>query len=180
MLILGPADLRAFGERSARALKELLERRDLVVAFGEGEVRGLAAAALLFSDYAVLRRGATLIVDAPEAWAAVVWRLGRKALKWHLDGARAEDVVDEITAAEPESWLSEWMRHRSVMALDSAAALVRGSGGDRLERAEFARLFALGEPQKGLSAFLAKTRPTYSEDVIPSEVEGLETTDEPQ
>jgi hypothetical protein len=34
--------------------------------------------------------------------------------------------------------------------------LIRSRGGDRLERAEFARLFALGEPQKGLGAFLAK------------------------
>ena len=164
MHFLGPGDLQGYvqDERSLRALEELLERRELVVAFGAGEVRGVAAAALLFADYAVLREDATLAVDIPEAWAAAVWRLGRKTLRWHLDGARAEDIVDEITALEPESWREEWMRHRSVMALDSAAVLIRGRGGDSLERAEFARLFAAGEPQKGLGAFLAKTHPTYS------------------
>lgn len=159
MLFLTPADLRGL---DARALEELLERRDLVVAFGAGEVRGLAAAALLFADYAVLHEGATLQIDTAEAQAAVVWRLGRKTLKWHLDGARPLDVVDEITGQEPQLWLEEWMQHRSVMALDSAAALIRARGGDSLERAEFARLFAIGEPQKGLGAFLAKARPTYS------------------
>jgi hypothetical protein len=159
MLFLGPADLRGV---STRALEDLLERRDLVVAFGEGAVRGLSAAALLFADYAVLHAEATLDVDVPEAWAAAVWRLGRRTLKWHLDGARPADIVDEVTAKNPDPWLEEWMRHRSVMALDSAAALIRGRGGDSLERAEFARLFAAGEPQKGLSAFLAKARPTYS------------------
>ena len=76
--------------------------------------------------------------------------------------ARAEEIVDEITDREPEQWLEEWTRHRSVLALDSAAMLIRSRGGDRLERAEFARLFAIGEPQKGLGAFLAKTKPTYS------------------
>lgn len=34
-------------------------------------------------------------------------------------------------------------------------------GGDRLERAEFARLFAEGEPQKGLAASLAKAKPPF-------------------
>lgn len=159
MLFLAPADLRGV---TSRALEDLLERRDLVVAFGEGEVRGLAAAALLFADFAVLRADATLAVDLPEAWAAAVWRLGRGTLKWHLDGARREDIVDEVTTSEPHTWLEEWTRDRSVMALDSVAALIRGRGGDSLERAEFARLFAAGEPQKGLGAFLAKARPTYS------------------
>lgn len=163
MLFLGPAELGGLQrENDTHALEDLLERRELVVAFGTGEVRGLAAAALLFADYAVLHADATLHVDAPEAQAAAVWRLGRKTLRWHLDGARAADIVDEITDAEPRRWLEEWMRHRSVMALDSAATLIRGRGGDSLERAEFARLFAAGEPQKGLGAFLAKTRPTYS------------------
>ena len=159
MWFLAPADLRGV---TSRALEDLLGRRDLVVAFGAGEVRGLAAAALLFADYAVLQSGSALLIDVPEAHAAVAWRLGRKALKWHLDGARAEEVVDEIATAGPGVWLEEWTRHRSVMALDSAALLIRSRGGDSLERAEFARLFAAGEPQKGLGAFLAKTKPTYS------------------
>lgn len=144
------------------ALEELLERNELVVAFGEGEVRGLAAAALLFADYAVLHERARLTVDVPEAWAAVVWRLGRKAVAWAANGQKQEEVVDGITAASAGEWREEWTRHRSVIALDAAASLIRSRGGDRLERAEFARLFALGEPQKGLGAFLAKVRPSYS------------------
>ena len=158
MLFLSPADLRGI---DARALEDLLERRELVVAFGSGEVRGLAAAALLFADFSVLHTSSTLTVDVPEAWAAVVWRLGRRALRWQLDGAPPREIVDECTDAEPDSWLAEWTRHRSVMALDSAAVLIRSRGGDSLERAEFARLFAIGEPQKGLEAFLRKARPVF-------------------
>ena len=160
MLFLAPAELRAL---DADALGELLGRTDLTVAYAGGEVRGLTAAALLFADYAVLQRGATLVVDTPEAWAGVAWRLGRKALAWHVRGALAEEVVDEMTESEPRTWIAEWMRHRSVMAIDAAALLIRSRGGDRLERAEFARLFALGEPQRGLGAFLAKETPAYSD-----------------
>ncbi len=159
MRFLGPAELGAF--TGGRMLEELCESRELVVAYGEGPVSGPAAAALLFSDYAVLHVSAALAVDTREAWAAAGWRLGRTTLRWALDGARQEQVVDEITAADPERWLEEWMRHRSVMALDSAALLIRSRGGDRLERAEFARLFAAGEPQKGLGAFLAKMKPSW-------------------
>ena len=159
MLFLGPADLRAL---DAGALEEILGRTDCVVAFGAGDVSGLAAAALLFADYAVLDAGSSLTIDTPEGWAAVAWRLGRRTLGWVMRGEVAAEVVDEVTGRDPAVWREEWMRHRSVIALDSAAALIRGRGGDRLERAEFARLFATGEPQKGLSAFLGKTRPTYS------------------
>ncbi|HEX8616779.1 MAG TPA: hypothetical protein VF911_04245 [Thermoanaerobaculia bacterium] len=159
MHFLTPADLRGL---DARALEELLGRRELVVAFGEGELGGIAAAALLFADYAVLRSGARLRVDGPEAWAGAVWRLGKRTLNWAVDGEKQEELVDEITSKDSTLWLQEWMQHRSVIALDAAAALIRGRGGDSLERAEFARLFALGEPQKGLDAFLAKVRPSYS------------------
>lgn len=159
MLFLSPADLRAL---DAGPLEKILARTDCVVVFGTGEVRGLAVAALLFADYAVLDADATLTVDTAEGWAAVVWRLGRRTLGWVARGERADEVVDEVTTRDPQTWREEWMRHRSVMALDSAAALIRSRGGDRLERAEFARLFAIGEPQKGLRAFLGKTRPTYS------------------
>jgi acetyl-CoA carboxylase alpha subunit len=159
MLFLTPADLRGL---DAAALEELLGRNELVVAYGGGEVSGLAAAALLFADYAVLHEQATLTVDVPEAWAAVAWRLGRKAVAWAANGQKQEDVVDEVTSRDADEWRAEWMRHRSVIALDAAAALIRSRGGDSLERAEFARLFAIGEPQKGLGAFLAKVRPSYS------------------
>jgi hypothetical protein len=155
MLFLAP------GELGAMPLGELLARTDCVVAFGAGEVRGVAAAALLFADYAVLDAHAALTIDTPEGWAGAAWRLGRRTLAWAVNGAKHE-IVDEITERDPRRWREEWMRHRSVMALDSAAALIRARGGDRLERAEFARLFAIGEPQKGLGAFLAKMTPTYT------------------
>jgi hypothetical protein len=159
MHFLTPADLRGL---DTRALEELLGRRELVVAFGEGELGGVAAAALLFADYAVLRSGARLRVDSAEAWAGAVWRLGKRTLKWAVDGEKQEELVDEIADKDSTLWLEEWMRHRSVIALDAAAPLIRGRGGDSLERAEFARLFAIGEPQKGLDAFLAQVRPSYS------------------
>ncbi|HEX2832409.1 MAG TPA: hypothetical protein VHW00_05300 [Thermoanaerobaculia bacterium] len=156
MRFLGPGELA-----STTSLEEILESRELVVAYGSGVVDGLAAATLLFSDYAVLHAQAQLRVASPEAWAAAAWRLGRTVIGWAVDGGKQEELVDEITGREPQSWLEEWMRHRSVMALDSAALLIRARGGDRLERAEFARLFAIGEPQTGLGAFLAKIKPTF-------------------
>jgi len=149
-----------------RDLDDLLRRRELVVAMGRGDVNGVAAAALMFADFAVLEENSTLHIDTAEAWAGAVWRLGRKALHVQntMSASEAKDagLCDDVTDKEEETWLQEWMRHRSVVALDSAAALIRSRGGDRLERAEFARLFALGEPQKGLDAFLAKRKPTYS------------------
>jgi len=159
MLFLAPADLRGL---TPRALEDLLGRTDMVVAYADGGVCGLAAAALLFADYAVLHENATLTVDTPEAWAAVAWRLGRRTIAWAAGGQKQSEVVDELTAKPPDAWREEWTRHRSVIALDAAAALIRSRGGDSLERAEFARLFAIGEPQKGLGAFLAKVRPSYS------------------
>jgi hypothetical protein len=141
------------------------ERGGLVVVAGAGEVRGSAAAALLSADYAVLDTGATLHLDAPETWAAAARRVGRKALRLHIDGrvalsaeeVMAEGLCDELIEGDPHAWLDRWMQGRSALALDSAAMLIRSRGGDALERAEFARLFAIGEPQRGLRAFLNKS-----------------------
>jgi hypothetical protein len=159
MLFLAPADLRGL---DARAFEDVLGRDELVVAFGDGDITGIAAAALVFADYAVVSGDARVHVDTPEAWAGVVCRLGRKAVGWAAMGESQDELVDEVTEQEPRLWLEEWLRHRSVMALDSVAPLIRGRGGDSLERVEFARLFAIGEPRKGLGAFLAKVRPSYS------------------
>ena len=161
MQFLPPAALRGL---DARALEDLLGRTELVVAFGAGEVRGLAAAALLFADYAVLDRDAVLVVDAPQAWAGVVRRVGRRAMRLFVRedhrfaaaDAREAELCDEVAEGDPQRWLERWVSGRSELALDSAAALIRMRGGDALERAEFARLFAIGEPQQGLSAFLGK------------------------
>lgn len=158
MLFLPPEELRGL---DARALEQLLGRTDCTVAFADGKVRGVVAAALLFADYAVLHSEAVLVVDTPEAWAGAAWRLGRGALRWHLRGAPREEIVDEVTDADPSVWMGRWMKGRSPLALDSAAALIRMRGGDRLERAEFARLFAAGEPQKGMAAFLGKRQSQF-------------------
>ena len=166
MHFLAPPALHAMDEG---ALEELLGRTDLVVAAGAGEVRGLAAAALLFADYAVLDVDATLHIDIPQTWAATVRRIGRhKALRLHIDQrttmtaveAKQEGLCDELIAelsnGDAQAWLERWMQGRSALALDSAAMLIRSRGGDALERAEFARLFAIGEPQRGLRAFLGR------------------------
>ena len=166
MLFLEPAQLRGL---DARALERLLGRGEAVVAAGEGELRGLAAAALLFADFAVLHPEATLHLDAPEAWAGVAWRLGRGALRLYLSGqtsftaadCRDRGLCDDLTGEKPRQWLQDWMSDRSPLALDSAALLIRARGGDSLERAEFARLFAIGEPQEGLAAFLGKRKPRF-------------------
>jgi enoyl-CoA hydratase/carnithine racemase len=114
----------------------------------------------LASDYVIVSAGARISIDSPQAWAAAVWRIGRRALRLHIEGkisftaeeALDEGLIDEIAGSK------EHVPERSELAIDSAAMLVTHRGGDILERAEFARLFAAGEPQKGLRAFLEKRR----------------------
>src|SRR5688572_18358972 len=83
MLFLAGAEL---GGVDGRALDDLLGRRELIVAFGEGDLRGLAAAAMLFADYSVLRGGASVVIDTPAGWAGLAWRLGAGAYRWYLRG----------------------------------------------------------------------------------------------
>ena len=149
---------------TARELDEMLERRDLVIALGEGELRGPAAAAVMFAGWAILRGGATLVLDTPAAWAGAAWRLGRRVCALWLAGTTSFDAKSALEAGlcdavdqDPEQWIGT----RSELALDSAAMLIQHRGGDALERAEFARLFAAGEPQEGLSAFLQKRTPRF-------------------
>jgi enoyl-CoA hydratase/carnithine racemase len=164
MLFLSGEELHAVDDRS---LDELLARTEMMVAAGAAEIRGLAAATLLFADYAVLDTGAVLYLDDAEAWAAAAWRLGHGAMRLHLEGrtsfsaaeAKSTGLCDEIIEGDARKWLQRWMEGRSAVALDSAAMLIRARGGDALERAEFARLFAIGEPQRGLNAFLRRRSP---------------------
>ncbi|HSP16439.1 MAG TPA: hypothetical protein VLV78_16965 [Thermoanaerobaculia bacterium] len=122
------------------------------------------AGALLTSDYVIVAPDASISIDSAEAWAGVVWRIGSRALRLHIEGkttftaeeALREGLIDEI-ADDPAPLAGS----RSAMALDSAALLITSRGGDALERAEFARLFAAGEPQIGLRAFLEKKRPSF-------------------
>jgi enoyl-CoA hydratase/carnithine racemase len=159
MFFLAGAELHAVDDR---ALETLLAREGMTVVAGAGEVRGLAAAALLFADYAVLDAGSTLHLDIAEAWAGVAWRLGHGALRLHIERrtifpaaeAKNAGLCDELIEGDADEWLRRWMEGRSEIALECAAMLLRARGGDALERNEFARLFATGEPQLGLTAFL--------------------------
>ena len=105
--------------------------------------------------------GPEVRAPAPALLGALVWRIGAKALRLYalgctiLDGA-ADGVIDALVPLGTDSveWAAGWIGRRSELALDAAAALIRRRGGDDLERAEFARLFAIGEPQEGLAAWL--------------------------
>jgi enoyl-CoA hydratase/carnithine racemase len=114
----------------------------------------------LFADYLILRDDDALVIDSPRAWGGVVWRIGSRALlllgRKRITAADAlrHGLCDEVVPAGSDP--VEWLRGRSAIALDSAAALLARWGGDALERAEFARLFGTGEPQIGLTAFLRK------------------------
>jgi len=123
--------------------------------------------------YAVESIGAKRIVlDTIEAWSGAIWRIGRRAVGLLLTasstgaaGARATGLADAIvpSGTNPLEWVRTWMGGRSELALDSAASLIRLRGGDPLERAEFARMFATGEPQLGLAAFLEKKKPNWTD-----------------
>lgn len=168
MIVLGPDEFRGADEP---LLERVLEHRGMTLAIAAGEVQGIASAALLFSDFVVLTRDAVVAVDSAEALAAAVWRIGRGALRLHLlqgqqitaDVALASGLADALVEAgtDPSEWAAAWTGGRSEEALDAAALLLRSRGGDRLEKAEFGRLFAAGVPQEGLDAFLAKRRPEW-------------------
>ncbi|HEY8712139.1 MAG TPA: hypothetical protein VIM68_04660, partial [Thermoanaerobaculia bacterium] len=144
--------------------QKLVEWRECTVVFASGDTRGNAAAALLLSDYAVMAPSSMLDIGSTAAWAGVIWRIGREAVRIHsagktsftADEASDARLIDEI-ADDP----ARCFESRSAVALDAAAMLIGRRGGDALERAEFARLFAIGEPQRGLAAFLGKRRPRF-------------------
>ena len=147
--------IRVTGQAGAPILHWMLNRRECIIVLGKGELRGDALACALHSDYFVMHPDATLVIDTPRAWSGVVWRMGRRAL-------RLADTTLDATEAKRHALCDavgvdvEWIAGRSAVALDSAASLIARRGGDALERAEFARLFAAGEPQRGLTAFLEK------------------------
>ena len=147
-------------------LPSILDRREAVIAVATAEV----SAAALHADWLVMSAGARLIVQQGSSSAAVVgalvWRMGvrarrfllggpaelhgAEALEWGIADAVMPDGVDAL------DWTRQWASSRSERAIDEAAQLLRSRGGDPLERALFAWLFATGEPQEGLRAFLEK------------------------
>lgn len=150
--------VRTAHELDERDLEDILRARELVVVIGEGELHGHHAAALLFAGYAVMRDGAALHLDDPRVWAGMVWRIGRKAMQL-LDRQRIEASEAIALGLADGSEFDE--KHRSALALDVTAELIRHRGGDLLERATFAWIFATGEPREGLAAFLEKRRPHF-------------------
>jgi enoyl-CoA hydratase/carnithine racemase len=132
------------------------------------DLSGDALAAALFADWFALTDGATIVIDSPRAWAGVVWRIGARAHKLHLlrgtslTAAEAfrERLCDEVVAAGSNPL--QFGEGKSALAMESAAALIALRGGDIAERSEFALLFAIGEPQRGLRAFLEKRRPEWT------------------
>ena len=138
----------------------VVNARGAVVAHGEGVVRGDSAAALMFADWAILDPDATLVIDSPAAIAGAVWRgggvLSVAPVASPAREAARKGLVDAIGA------LDDFLDGRSARALDAAATLIRSRGGDALERATFAWLFATGEPREGLAAFLEKRKARFS------------------
>ena len=122
------------------SVDEVVSRRGMIVAVAEREI----TAAALLADWLVAGADAALDWSSPETLGALVWRIGPAALRLYALGGT--DGVSDMDSVE-------WSE-RSELALDAAARLIRSRGGDDLERAEFARLFATGEPQEGLRAWL--------------------------
>ena len=144
--------------------RKLVESRECTVVFASGETHGTAAAALLLSDYAVMTPSSMLHIGSTAAWSGVIWRIGREAVRIHSAGKTsftAEEASDARLIDEIADDPAHLFESRSATALDAAAMLIGRRGGDALERAEFARLFAIGEPQRGLTAFLGKRRPRF-------------------
>ncbi|HXG59269.1 MAG TPA: hypothetical protein VNL91_09625 [Thermoanaerobaculia bacterium] len=168
--IVGPDDL---GRADAASLAALLGQRRMVLAVGGAVIEGWGAAMVLHSDFAAVPEGAILRLDSAAAWGGAFWRIGPRAARFHFRGERAipagaaleAGLCDALVPAgrDPIDWAREWLAGRSSLALSSAAELLRSRGGDPLERAEFARLFAAGEPQEGLDAFLRKRPARWKE-----------------
>jgi enoyl-CoA hydratase/carnithine racemase len=137
------------------------------IAIGRGELRGREVVQWLTADYAMLTADAVVHLDSARAWGGAIWRIGPEAYRLHLAGTERLTAAEALRAGladrlvPPNGDPIEWMDGRSEVALESAALLIRSRGGEALERAEFARLFAAGEPQIGLTAFLERRRPEW-------------------
>ena len=115
----------------------------------------------LFRDWVVMGVGEELVLDTPDALGGAVWRIGGRTLGLlgrppiGATEALALGLCDEVGDG------SDFVAGRSAVALDAAADLLSRRGGDALERATFAWLFATGDPARGLSAFLEKRPPPF-------------------
>ena len=170
MILLKHAELDAVD------IGDIASRRELTVALATGPLRGHALSAALHCDWLAIEENGTLIIDTPQAWSGAIGRIGaRAAYLLHLLDRTTMNAADAVGhgladalvpfGADPVEWLAGWIGGRSTLALDEAAALIRGRGGDVTERFAFARLFATGEPQQGLAAFLEKRRPDWKREM---------------
>jgi enoyl-CoA hydratase/carnithine racemase len=169
LVVLGSAELDTAG---ANLLGAIAARHACAIAVATGVLRGNSLAAALLCDWVAVGEESTLHLSGGAVWGSAVARMGAGAYRLYLlesealPATRALElgVVDALIPAttEPEEWTARWLRGRSVLAMQSAAMLLRSRGGDRLERAEFARLFATGQPRLGLRAFLGKQTPRWS------------------
>lgn len=171
-------------ERCGAGVRAHLVPGGFTIVVGRGRIAGADLAAALGADYLVLEDGAEIDFGWSEegtenrarareeglVMARASRRIGRRAIPFLLDGAAlkahqalAAGLADGVVAAgsDPVEWIVSWFGKRSAVALASAASLIREGRGDAAERAEFARLFAAGEPQRGLGAFLEKRTPDF-------------------
>lgn len=150
--------------------------RAMTIGFVTAALTTGGTAAALATDWLVAAEGARFRFAWDSAWGdsatGLLRRIGRKGVRLLLEDSEtgvAEALrlgfVDGVVPAgsDPVKWLGSWLGTRSALALGSAATLLRSSGGDSLERAEFARLFAAGEPQRGLTAFLERVPPGFDQ-----------------
>lgn len=175
-LVVGPATLAA---ADSAVVDVLAEHRAFILAVGEGTLEGHGLAAGLLADVFAVGEDAVLRLDSRvgvgDLAAGLVWRIGPGSFRLLVEkpvprGDRALEagLADEVVplGADPLEWAVAWFGARSLLALQSGARLVRMRGGDVTERAEFARLFAAGEPQEGLGRFLDKEPLDFSERTI--------------
>lgn len=154
---------------SPALFQQTLHRRALLISTASGDVRPPGVALGLFADVSLLGSASVLDLGRNTEWWGVIAAgihlrigAGSEALlfsnKTNLDAGSAigAGLCESVVAGAHDSlqWCQQWIGGRSLLALQSAASLLRRKGGDVTERAEFARLFASGEPQLGLNRFL--------------------------
>ncbi|MGA7613732.1 MAG: hypothetical protein WBX15_01000 [Thermoanaerobaculia bacterium] len=146
----------------------VLDRRSLLVVGLDRTSRSFPFALGMVADvFAVhVESSVTLNPRNPEILTGIGSRIGREAIRLLFDGPVSIDgrglcdagLCDALVEKSEDSvkWIDSWLGKRSVLALAAAGRLIRSRGGDVLERFEFGRLFAAGEPQRGLEKFLKK------------------------
>ncbi len=171
----------ALENASAALLERVQHRSALVIAACRANVPPDSFAFGMFADVFLVEEGSQLDLGRGTEWwglisAAVLRRIGERSSGLLLTGPRklsADEtwnggLCEAVVACGSDSlqWAQQWLSGRSVPALQSAAALLRRRGGDAIERAEFGRLFATGEPQLGLKRFLNRDATDFSQSLM--------------